>query len=234
MLDVHPAHHAATTWRDFFIHIATIVIGLLIAIGLEQTVEYFHHRHQAHQVEAALHQESLENDEVVKNNVAALDEWIENNKLNMTNLEAALAKDGRTAFVYIPARPGVGWLPLSNAAWLSARDGVTLPLLPHNLVDNYWRIDFIGQEAIVQGHEYFRDNSELNSLLHLHADTSVLTAHEKELLALAFNRKDARLRALRSTMLYFQGANMLALRNHKIDVQSLLRMREEQSLAPAQ
>jgi hypothetical protein len=47
MLDVHPAHHAASTWRDFFIHIATIVIGLLIAIGLEQTVEYFHHRHLA-------------------------------------------------------------------------------------------------------------------------------------------------------------------------------------------
>lgn len=40
MLDVHPAHHAASTWRDFFIHIVTIVIGLLIAIGLEQTVEH--------------------------------------------------------------------------------------------------------------------------------------------------------------------------------------------------
>ena len=36
MLDVHPAHHAASTWRDFFIHIATIVLGLLIAIGLER------------------------------------------------------------------------------------------------------------------------------------------------------------------------------------------------------
>jgi hypothetical protein len=39
MLDVHPPHHAASTWRDFFIRIITIVIGLLIAIGLEQTVE---------------------------------------------------------------------------------------------------------------------------------------------------------------------------------------------------
>jgi hypothetical protein len=25
MLDVHPAHHPASTWRDFFIHIITIV-----------------------------------------------------------------------------------------------------------------------------------------------------------------------------------------------------------------
>ena len=46
MLDVHPAHHAASTWKDFFIHIATIVIGLLIAVGLEQTVVYLEQRHQ--------------------------------------------------------------------------------------------------------------------------------------------------------------------------------------------
>ena len=46
MLDVHPAHHSATTWRDFLIHIATIVIGLLIAIGLEQSVEMIHRAHQ--------------------------------------------------------------------------------------------------------------------------------------------------------------------------------------------
>jgi hypothetical protein len=44
MLDVHPAHHAASSWKEFFIHIATIVLGLLIAVGLEQIGEYFHHR----------------------------------------------------------------------------------------------------------------------------------------------------------------------------------------------
>jgi hypothetical protein len=57
MLDVHPPHHAASTWRDFFIHIATIVIGLLIAIGLEQTVEYIHHRHLASEAREQLRSE---------------------------------------------------------------------------------------------------------------------------------------------------------------------------------
>jgi hypothetical protein len=37
MLDVHPPHEVTHTWKDFFIHIATIVVGLLIAIGLEQS-----------------------------------------------------------------------------------------------------------------------------------------------------------------------------------------------------
>jgi hypothetical protein len=60
MLDVHPVRHAATTWREFFVHIATIVIGLLIAIGLEQTVQHFHHRHLRSGLRESLHSESLQ------------------------------------------------------------------------------------------------------------------------------------------------------------------------------
>jgi hypothetical protein len=61
MLDVHPAHHAANTWREFFIHIATIVLGLLIAVGLEQTVEKIHHRREVDETREALRKERVEN-----------------------------------------------------------------------------------------------------------------------------------------------------------------------------
>jgi hypothetical protein len=61
MLDVHLPHKAAHTWVDFFIHVATICVGLLIAIGLEQTVEVFHHRNQVCELEEQMH-EVLEND----------------------------------------------------------------------------------------------------------------------------------------------------------------------------
>jgi hypothetical protein len=54
MLDVHPRHESIHTWRDFFIHIATIVVGLCIAVGLEQTVEFFHHRHQVSEIRESL------------------------------------------------------------------------------------------------------------------------------------------------------------------------------------
>jgi hypothetical protein len=61
MLDVHAPHEALYTWKGFFIHIATIVIGLLIAIGLEQTVEFFHHRHQVAETREALRIERVVN-----------------------------------------------------------------------------------------------------------------------------------------------------------------------------
>jgi hypothetical protein len=56
MLEVHAPHEAAHTWKGFLIHIATIVIGLFIAVSLEQTVEYFHHRHLRAQLEEQMQQ----------------------------------------------------------------------------------------------------------------------------------------------------------------------------------
>lgn len=46
MIDIHPPQKSEHTWADFFIHIGTIAVGILIAIGLEQTVELIHHHHQ--------------------------------------------------------------------------------------------------------------------------------------------------------------------------------------------
>src|SRR5579863_6778481 len=57
MLDVHPPHESIHTLASFFIHIATIVVGLLIAVGLEQTVEYFHHRQQVAEIRRSLAEE---------------------------------------------------------------------------------------------------------------------------------------------------------------------------------
>ena len=66
MLDVHPPHVAAHSWKDFLIHIATISVGLLIAIGLEQTVEWLHHRHQLREARDQLALELKENEAVLQ------------------------------------------------------------------------------------------------------------------------------------------------------------------------
>jgi hypothetical protein len=50
MIDIHPPHRSDHTWTDFFIHIGTIILGILIALGLEQSLEYLHRRHQLHEL----------------------------------------------------------------------------------------------------------------------------------------------------------------------------------------
>ena len=54
MLDVHPPHEAVRGWRDFFIHLITITIGLVIALSLEGCVEWRHHRNLRDEAESGL------------------------------------------------------------------------------------------------------------------------------------------------------------------------------------
>ena len=130
MLDVHPPHSPTHTWKDFFIHIATIVVGLLIAVGLEQTVEYFHHRHEAHELREALLQEREENRKIFLVNVAHY-------RVNRATLENDLR-----IFLYLRQHPGtpeeklpgipswsIPYEPTVTAAWKNAQQTQALSLL---------------------------------------------------------------------------------------------------------
>jgi hypothetical protein len=61
VLDVHPPHEPLYTWRDFFVHLATITIGLLIALSLEGCVEWQHHRTLVREAEESLQREIRSN-----------------------------------------------------------------------------------------------------------------------------------------------------------------------------
>ena len=47
MLDVHAPHEKMHGFGDFLLHLLTITVGLLIAVGIEGCVEWRHHRHLA-------------------------------------------------------------------------------------------------------------------------------------------------------------------------------------------
>jgi len=51
---VHAPHGEAGGWRGFVTHIAVVVIGLLLALGLEQSVEAIHHEFQRAKLEAQM------------------------------------------------------------------------------------------------------------------------------------------------------------------------------------
>lgn len=59
--DIHPPHQAAHSWRDIFIHLATITVGLFIALSLEGCVEWQHHRHLVHEARANIRTEMQDN-----------------------------------------------------------------------------------------------------------------------------------------------------------------------------
>lgn len=72
MLDVHAPEHTPHSVRDFFLHIFTITIGLLIALGLESLVEWRHHVHLGHEAAANIRRELDSNRKEVQLVLAAV------------------------------------------------------------------------------------------------------------------------------------------------------------------
>jgi hypothetical protein len=145
MLDVHPAHHAASTWRDFFIHIATISLGLLIAIGLEQTVEWFHHRHQLHQLEAGLHTEGLRNLHVALDNIHSSE--LRRNIDAAQYAELVNAARQHRAPATLPSSQGTNYAKPAYAVWAVAQQAGTSALLPREDAQRYVRLYSVVQTA---------------------------------------------------------------------------------------
>ncbi len=65
MLDVHPPHEKMHGIKDFLLHLLTITIGLLIALGLEGYAEHWRHGELKKDAEAKLRQEIRDNAEEI-------------------------------------------------------------------------------------------------------------------------------------------------------------------------
>jgi len=133
MLDVHPAHHAASTWRDFFIHIVTIVIGLLIAIGLEQTVEYVHHRHQVAEARETIRQEIADNEVKIARDIAILTQDKTRLQSNVSTLQRNLTKPS----TFDKLDTHWEWEGMQDSAWLTAQATGALALMNYAEVQTY-------------------------------------------------------------------------------------------------
>jgi hypothetical protein len=142
MLDVHPPHAPTHTWRDFLIHIATIVIGLLIAIGLEQSVEAIHHRHERHQLEDNLRAEAETRVPLIQANLRAI---AARNNWYIQILQASHTAVPVAGFVTLalpPRAPSVNTNRPDDSAWVAAKAAGTVSVLSDAQVELWGRVDY--------------------------------------------------------------------------------------------
>ena len=158
MIDIHAPHEAAHTWTDFFIHIATICVGLLIAIGLEQSVEALHHRHQRHQLEYDLRVEARKNLHIVD-----LDDKFYDDKTAALTALRRYIEDTRTRRIAklpppIQPPPELGsplfGFPITST-WKTAKESSLVPLLPRNLAAMFEEVYFENDRMTTFADEYF-------------------------------------------------------------------------------
>lgn len=142
MLDVHPPHTPTHTWKDFFLHIATITVGLLIAVGLEQTVETIHRAQERRALIAAFHAECEENLKLLDSNVAAG----RNSVIYFQGVIVALRDAKPQAGFMTVTLPSIGDTHTghspSRAVWTAAKASGKVALLDESLAQVYDRVDF--------------------------------------------------------------------------------------------
>ena len=137
MLDVHPPHEPVLGWRDFVVHLLTITVGLLIALGLEAAVEAMHHHELATQA-----RENIEHE--LERNVAHAKQDTANVQATIDSVDALLAAARRHRDNPHPAgatahqmHVDASWEDFEDAAWLTARESGALAHMPLDEVQKY-------------------------------------------------------------------------------------------------
>ena len=179
MIDIHAPHERTHSWTDFLIHIATIVVGLFIAIGLEQTVELIHRSHQRHQLETDLRVEAENNRVIIARDLRLqeLEPWFEQ---AMNAVDSAAPQRGRIRITlpFAPCIPGsVGtsterYFAPSEAVWTTAKESSLVSLLPVEQARMYARLSHNYDLLAVSREEFYQQCSTIGSMQHRFARRS--------------------------------------------------------------
>ena len=184
MLDVHPPHEPVHGWRDFLLHLATITVGLLIALGLEAAVEWIHHRQEVAETREALHAELQVNLGRFSANTTYF-------RQDLKSLQGNLAD-----FSYLQQHPGASadklpakliWTSsnarMENSAWRTAHERGISAYMPqgevmreNELYSFYERIDKAHEEeadAVAEAIDYMFQNSDPAHMIATQIDREV-------------------------------------------------------------
>ncbi|HEY4009685.1 MAG TPA: hypothetical protein VGM11_06000 [Acidobacteriaceae bacterium] len=160
MIDIHPPHHAATTRRDFLIHLSTVVLGILIAIGLEQTVELVHRRHQRQELQQQLHSDAERILYDTQRDDAAMTGRLQFLRARADQVAASL--EGHK----LPS-PGAetelkGDIPI-DPAWQAAKSAGTLAVLPPEDIKVFTELDGMLSVVYITYQQFVADNNKLDT-----------------------------------------------------------------------
>lgn len=213
MLEAHAPHEPIHTWKGFFIHIATIVIGLLVAVGLEQCVEYVHHHRQLEAARQELEKEWQDNQLKLTKSVEAVQKLNAMLQVDVATLHATRAARDLTWPKLEYSWAGMQWP--EDGAWQALKQGGSLVLMPQDELKRYAYL-YDGIAAVQAASIAYAMQSDMAaSLAQRPPDARVLSGDIQEMLA-ATAQCLGKLRFLETT-LRLERIGLVAARRSSID-----------------
>ena len=164
-MEIHHPHSPFHSWRDFLVEIATIVIGVLIALSLEGLREWNHNRSLVEEARAALGREIADNKRSVDGDLTQIDTRKQNLD-NALRFADDIIATGSTAIHSLSLNVSLG--ELSSASWQTADHTGALGHMPYVDVQRY---------AAVYNLQDLYQAQERRSLEHLSEALSLISAH---------------------------------------------------------
>jgi hypothetical protein len=145
-------------WRDFFLHLTTITIGLLIALSLEGIVEWQHRRHLVHDAEASLHAEIEGNAQNIDGVLADLHKRQDTLKhdvyvLNYIAVNGKYPEDKNMEVNF-------QIVSFDSVAWKTAQSTGALAYMPYDLTQDYSSI-YLQQDLLTNAEQQAARDSVL-------------------------------------------------------------------------
>ena len=140
-MEVHAPEHGIHSWRDFLVHMGTICLGLLIALGLEQAAEAIHHAHQRAELREALDTDSQQAVVDAKRSEHFSDEMIAWLTTRIGQVRTAIATKGVIP-KFAPPHPGEFDLVI-DPSFQAAKSSGLLALLSQQEIIAYSEADTI-------------------------------------------------------------------------------------------
>ena len=145
-MDIHPPYGPIHSFKDFFLHLLTVILGILIALFLEGLIEWGHHRSLAEEARSNLTVEIRENRQLLTGGLAAAPDAEQRLKAPIETIEAYRKnhRDDRTSKLDW----SFGLFPLSATAWSTAASTGALGYMDYSEVKAYTRAYVLQEEFL--------------------------------------------------------------------------------------
>lgn len=137
MLDVHPPHHRLEGLKDFSIHLLTITVGLLIAVGIEGCVERHQHRELAQDARETLRKEIERNSKTITEALTEIDKKQTKVKDGIALLTRVMRNPKDKSAQKGSITTDFSFTTLDDTAWKTAQTTGALAFMPYEEANKY-------------------------------------------------------------------------------------------------
>jgi hypothetical protein len=165
MLDVHPPHRPIEGVGEFFLHLFTITVGLLIAVGIEAAVERHQHRELAAEARDTMTAEIRKNSSNVADALKDIEQEQQKLKDNLARVRKVQLNPSDPTSRDLHLDITFNTTGLEDTGWRTAQVTGALAFMPYAESERYTSIYRVGDEFLKSQDQLSEDESRMLGII---------------------------------------------------------------------